>query len=458
MTIPCRMRVLVVEDDPTLRSFLIEALRDLGLAPNAASDGRAGLAAVEKHSFDLVLCDIKLPGPSGLEVLKAARERSPSTQVVLMTAYATVELAVEAMKAGALEFLQKPFTADVVRAVVRRCADRLDMERDIQALEHDRPPVRLVGGENGLRSVRDLVERVSRGDAGVLVFGESGVGKELVAREIHRLSHRAERRFVPLHIPAMPDAMVEAELFGHEKGSFTGAMRDRAGLVEIADGGTLFLDEIGDLAPAVQSKLLRFLQERTYRRIGSNEEQEVDVRVICATNKDLSKEVAEGRFREDLFYRLNVVPIRVPPLREHLEDLPDLVDHFIRLYAGRMRATVTSVAPGVMETFRRYRWPGNVRELENIIARALALETGTVLERAYVDEGSVAAEGPRALIARGGFSLSEHVEALEREAIRYALELEEGVKARAAARLGIKRTTLVEKMKRYGLESRADEV
>jgi len=447
-----RMKVLIAEDDPTLRSFLEEVMKSNGATAASFGDGISAMKKLESDSFDLFFCDVRLPGAGGLDVLKFAREKSPGTRIVMMTAFATIDIAVDAMKTGAFDFLQKPFTAEIVENILKKAEERIELEKDIQALKRNIPVRRLVGTDKGMKNVIELIDKVARGDAGVLILGESGVGKELVALEIHARSNRAVYRFVPVNISSIPDTMVEAELFGHEKGAFTGALKERTGLLELADGGTLFLDEVGDLSNAMQTKLLRFLQERKFRRIGSNEERDVDVRVIGATNKDLQKEVNEGRFREDLFYRLNVVPINVPPLRDRVEDIPDLVEYFISIYAAKMKAKVRSVSPQVMDEYSSYRWPGNVRELENVISRALALETGSILEKSYLDLQLTSNRGYRAKIMEGGFCISDYIFEIEKDSIQYALELENGVKVRAAERLGLKRTTLIEKMKRLGME------
>jgi DNA-binding NtrC family response regulator len=446
------LETLIVEDDPTMQAFLREVAAGLGVRAEIAANGREAIEKIGARRFDLILSDVRLPGASGIEILKAARAVDAKVEVVLITAYATVELAIEALRAGADDFLQKPFAAEMIEAVFKRAAERRELRRDSVALKRMPCAQRLVGRERGLREVVRIIEKVAGGEANVLIQGESGVGKELVAREIHRLSPRADRRLVALHVPAVPETLIEAELFGHVKGAFTGAIQERVGLLELADAGTLFLDEVGDLGPAVQSKLLRFLQERTYRRIGSNAESKVDVRIICATNRDLAEEVRAGRFREDLFYRLNVVPIRVPPLRERREDIPELVEHVIATRARSMNSTIRTVAPLVMDQFRAYPWPGNVRELENVVCRALALESGEVLERSHLENAPLAAGGIEASMEQDGFSLPEHLAAIERRAIERALELSSGRQAAAAARLGLKRTTLVEKISRLGIE------
>jgi DNA-binding NtrC family response regulator len=452
-----KARTLIVEDDQTIRAFLLEVCRGMGLPVFAFDRGDVAISRLQSESWDLVLSDVRLPGAGGIDVLRAARQRMPPPQVILMTAFASVDVAVEAMKAGACDFLQKPFTSELVESVIRSAIERIELRKDLAALSREVPSSLMVGDAAPLRKIREIIARVAPGDASVLIHGESGVGKELVARQIHALSSRSARRLVSVHIPSIPGTLVEAELFGHMRGAFTGAMKDRHGLLSLADGGTLFLDEIGDLDGAVQAKLLRFLQERVFRRIGGNEEIEVDVRIICATHRDLQKEVREGRFREDLFYRLNVVPIQVPSLRERIDDVVPLVEHFISKYSARMRSPVRRVSPAVIEAYRSYAWPGNVRELENVVCRALALEGGEVLESPHLDIGIVQAGSIGDRVARGGFSLPEHLAEIEAEAIRRALDLEHGTKSRAAERLGIKRTTLIEKMHKLGITGQKDD-
>ena len=442
-----RARILLIEDDPTLLAFLGEVCRGMGMVVSEAARGDEALARLGSESFDIVLSDLKLPGVDGIQVLKRVKEQSPHTQVILMTAFATVDLAVEAMKAGACEFLQKPFTTELVEATLGSARQRLELQHEIAALSRniDQPPI--IGLETGLRAVGELIDKVAASDANVVIYGESGVGKEMVAREIHKRSARAARRLVALHIAAIPDTLVEAELFGHARGAFTGAVTQRVGLLELADGGTLFLDEIGDLSEFIQVKLLRFLQERSFRRLGGNEEIEVDVRVISATHRNLADEVAAGRFREDLYYRLNVVPIAIPPLRERKQDIPALVEHF--LARGRTRGR--RVSPGVLAAYQAYDWPGNVRELENVVARAAALSSGDVLDQPYLDLPAPPTAEPAPALAEGAYSLTDHLADVEKRAIMLALEEAQGVKTRAAQKLGIKRTTLLEKMSKYGI-------
>jgi two-component system response regulator HydG len=444
-------RILIVEDDPTLRAFLNEVAKDLGCLATCLSRGDTALTRVSTESFGIVLTDVKLPGADGLQILKATKKRNPECEVILMTAFATVDMAIDAMKSGAREFLQKPFTSELAEAVIRGALERIALKQEVKALSRQIPHQQLIGRDTGLKDVCKIVLQVAAGDANVIIYGESGVGKELIAREIHCHSSRSKRRMVILNIAAMSETMVEAELFGHEKGAFTGAIRDREGLLELADGSTLFLDEIGDLPESIQVKLLRFTQERTFRRVGSNHERQVDVRIVCATNRDLSEAVKAGEFREDLFYRLNVVPLTVPPLRQRIQDIPILVEHFIEKVSPKLRSRIQSVAPAVIKAYQKYPWPGNVRELENVISRAVTLTSGEVLESPFLDSATNRSDMDLSALLEGKLTLPKHLESIEREAIKIVLDMEGNVKARAASRLGIKRTTLIEKMNKLGL-------
>lgn len=442
-------KLLIVDDDPTLLSFLQKLATGLGHRVDTASRGDNALKKLERGPYDIVMTDVKLPGATGIDILREAKRTNDECQVVLMTAFATIDLAVEAMKHGASDFLQKPFAAELAEASLARVAERSEMRAEIEYLKRARKPPPIIGWDGGLAEVREAVDRIARSPASVVIYGESGSGKELIAREIHARSLRSAKRMVTLHVPAIPETLIESELFGHEKGAFTGATAKRTGLLELADGGSLFLDEIGDLAEAAQVKLLRFLQERTFRRLGGNDEIEVDVRIIAATHRNLRELSQTGRFREDLFFRLEVVPIHVPPLRDRKSDIPAIVDHFVEKFGKEMGSPIRTVSSEVMAIYGAYDWPGNVRELENVIARAIALTQGESLVRSFLDEQV-------AVPVNGGqleeLPLPEYVERIEKDAIVRALRLENGVKSRAARRLGIKRTTLVEKIARYGIQ------
>ncbi|HIE03646.1 MAG TPA: sigma-54-dependent Fis family transcriptional regulator, partial [Candidatus Latescibacteria bacterium] len=358
-------KILIVEDEPKM-AFLLEAeLKDAGHRTTSVTDGMEAVRRVEMEHFDIVITDLRMEGMDGIEVLERVKGLDPQTEVVLITAYATAQTAVDAMKKGAYDYIIKPFDVEELKLLVKRIEEKQGLLYENALLqEKARREGLLVGGRSpAMRKVLELIDKVAPTDATVLVLGESGTGKELVARRIHHLSPRRDRPLVAVHCATFPENLLESELFGYERGAFTGATRRKVGHFEYADGGTIFLDEVGELPTSVQAKLLRFLQERQFTRIGGVEPVRVDVRVIAATNRDLEREVMEGRFREDLFYRLNVFPIELPPLRERREDIPLLVEHFLR----QRNRPPDVVSPEAMEALLTYDWPGNVRELENVI-------------------------------------------------------------------------------------------
>ena len=443
-------KVLVVDDQRNMRATTAILLREAGYAVTEAEDGAAAVQRVGAETFDVVLTDVRMGAVDGMDVLRATLEAAPTTQVIVMTAFGTIEAAVEAIRRGAYDYIAKPFQEDELLVRVSKAAEKRRLlgemsllRSDFQArygLEH------IVGRSAALRELLERVMRVAATDATVLLSGESGTGKELIARALHAASRRAGKPFVPINCAAITDTLLESELFGHARGAFTGATRARRGLFEEASGGTLFIDEIGETAPGFQAKLLRAIQEGEIRRVGESLPVKVDVRVIAATNQNLAAAVAERRFREDLFYRLNVVPLRVPPLRERREDVPLLAQHFLEKHArrGGVRRTLT---PAALQKLVDYPWPGNVRELENMIEQAAALAP-----QAAISEADIRFEvtEPR----EGGQTLAEVVEAAERRAIETAIARSGGDLARAARALAISSTTLWRKMKRLGLGAR----
>ena len=444
-------RVLVVDDQRNMRATTALVLRAAGHAVDEAEDGAAAVQRVQGESFDVVLTDLRMPTVDGMEVLRAVQQAAPETQVIVMTAYGTIESAVEAIRRGAYDFLAKPFKEDelllrVAKAVEKR---RLLGEVSILAgefrkrygLEH------VVGRSAAMQEVLDRVIRVAPTDATVLVTGESGTGKELVARALHVASRRGERAFVPVNCAAITETLLESELFGHAKGAFTGATRARRGLFEEANAGTLFIDEIGETSPGFQAKLLRALQEGEIRRVGESTPVQVNVRVIAATNQDLRRAIAEKRFREDLYYRLNVVPLRIPPLRERREDVPLLAAHFLQRYNLRTGAQKTFAA-GVAARLAAHDWPGNVRELENMIEQCAALSPGREIR---VEDIQIETSPARVEAAR---TLAQAVAVAEREAIEAAVARCAGDLAEVARELGVSGTTLWRKMKRLRIEAR----
>ena len=456
-----RRDVLVIEDQATLRGAIIEALGETGLSVHGAGSAKEGLEAFEEQPTPLVLTDLRLEEPeSGLRLVREIRGRAPQTEVLLMTAFGTVEVAVEAMKAGAFDFLQKPFSLDHLLEKVRKVwaivEERREREREREHYQLFREEVaeRLGGGEivGQSRVMQDLfrtIDKVAASQSSVLVLGESGCGKELVARAIHARSPRSAQPFVRVNCGALAEGVLESELFGHEKGAFTGAMKQRRGRFELADGGTILLDEIAEVPPATQVKLLRVLQERELERVGGEETLRVDVRVIAATNRDLTAEVSAGRFREDLYYRLYVIPLEVPPLRDRSEDIPLLCQHFIGRICRAMGRPPVEIDSEASKLLRVYRWPGNVRELENVVERAIVLcEDDRILPRDLPFAGT---EMEPEISIGGGFPpLREVVERVERQMIERAMKSARGVKTEAARLLELKPSVLYYKLEKYG--------
>jgi two-component system response regulator PilR (NtrC family) len=449
-------RVLVVDDEPSMREVLSIMLTKEGYEVVAA-DSRAQAAAVlAKAPADLVITDIRLPDGDGIEILRHVKAASPETAVVVMTAYGTTETAVAALKLGAHDYLTKPFDVDELKIVVRGAleAQRLTEENlRLKAELRSRHGLdRIIGVSRAMASVFELVQSVAATSSTVLITGESGTGKELVARAIHTLSPRRDAAFVSVNCGALPETLLESELFGHMKGSFTDAHQTKKGLFETAHRGTLFLDEVGETPPAMQVKLLRALQEKRIRRVGGTDEVEVDVRVISATNQPLEKLVEEKRFREDLFYRLQVIPIHVPPLRERREDIPLLADHFLHKFNQEMGKAVAKISEQALHLLVRHAWPGNVRELENAIERAVALETTKAVLPERLPEGirgGLRSEGG-GLELRPGFNLDQHLLAIERELLRRALAKAGGDRASAAELLGVTPRSLRYLIQKHG--------
>jgi two-component system, NtrC family, response regulator PilR len=439
-----KARVLVVDDEPPQLEILRLILGSEGYEVACAGSGHAALGALRRQPFDLVLTDLKMKDLSGIALLEEILKAQPGACVVLMTAHGSIDSAVEAMRKGAFDYLTKPLDRDTLLLAVARAVERTRLVSENRRLREElRGRFRvenLVGAHGSMQEVFRIVHKVARSGSTVLIYGESGTGKELVARSIHVTSDRRDRPFVAINVSALPESILEAELFGYEKGAFTGADARKIGLVEQASGSTLFLDEVGELKRDLQVKLLRVLQEREVLRVGGTEAVPVDVRVVAATNRDLEREVREGRFREDLFYRLNVIPIALPPLRERRTDVPLLVEHFLAKHAEPARAR--SIAPEALEALVAYSWPGNVRELESVIERTLLLADGDVvhlgdLPAAVRMRGAAASSLPVDIPAEG-----LDLEALERHLILRALEKSEGNVTRAARLLGLSRRTL----------------
>ena len=452
--------ILVVDDDAVARDLLVEALRKEGYQVEAVVDGAQAIERGRLKRFDVVLTDIRMGSVDGLEVLREFKQISPDTLIVLLTAFGSMEGAIEAIKQGAYDYLAKPFKKEEIKLVVRRSLDhgRLVQEntRFREELRERQELSPLVGCSPLMLEVYKLVARVSTGKSTVLLEGESGTGKELIARAIHANSPRRERLFVPVNCAALPDTLLETELFGHEKGAFTGAVGVKQGLFETAHEGSIFLDEIGELGLALQVKLLRVIQEQEVRRVGGTGSIKVDVRIIAATNRDLANLVKEGRFREDLFYRLNVVRIGLPPLRERREDIPVLAHHFFQKFSRGSTRPITGFVPGTLALLQRYHWPGNVRELENAIERAVSLSHGPLvlpddLPEAIRNAGAGSAED-RVGRGSGKEEALLTLDEVEKRHLMRVLRETGGNKARAAKILGIDRRTLYRMAERFGLE------
>jgi len=451
-------RILVVDDERSMREFLEIFFRRGGYEVTTAESVEQALLAVEADDYDLVITDIQMPDRSGLELLHEVREASPETPVIMITAFATTENAIAAMKEGAHDYITKPFKVDEIAVVVEKALEKKNLAFENRRLRTQlRGQVRsrqLVGTSEVMQRIYGLVAQVAETKTNVMICGESGTGKELVARAIHDQSERAQQPFVAVNCAAIPENLLESELFGHVRGSFTGAVQNKSGLFEMADGGTLFFDEIGELSPPLQVKLLRAIQDKSIRRVGGTGDRRVDVRIIAATNRRLEEEVATGRFREDLYYRLNVIEIELPPLRERVDDVPLLLHHFVEKYAAELGRTIRGFTDEVLEILSRYPFPGNVRELENIVERAVALARGEVIDREALPPTVLQPRESthRSQIPAEGIDLDHTLNAYERSLIREALDRSGGVKKRAAQLLGISFRSFRYRLEKLGLE------
>ena len=453
------MKILVVDDELGLRHTLSRILAEDGHKVAVAEHGASALEMLADGTTDLVLCDVRMPVMDGLTFLDRHRDGGGRALVIVMSAYGDDDLAIEAMRRGAYDYISKPFRADEVQLVVRKAVEREKLLRRVAALSEELAALRgegsagaeIIGRSEPVRAVLALAARVAPHPSTVLITGESGTGKELIARYVHRASPRASHPFVAVNCGAIPEALLESELFGHGKGAFTGATAERQGLFEEADGGTLFLDEIGELPQPLQVKLLRALQEGEVRRVGDNVQRTVDVRVITATSRDLDREVADGRFRADLFYRINVVRLHLPPLRERRDDVAELARHFVGVFNERMGLAVAGIAPAAMRLLLEHGWPGNVRELENTIERAMILCDEDHIQPAHLPLGGVAPSNGAAEHADADLSVKRRTAQLEQSLIRRALERTEGNRTRAARLLELSQRALLYKIREYGL-------
>jgi two-component system, NtrC family, response regulator PilR len=456
--------ILVVDDERSMREFLDILLTKEGYQVSVAASGREACQVVEQNKYDVIITDIKMQDVNGIEVLKKAKTVSPESIVIMISAFATAETAVEAMREGAYDYIPKPFKVRDFKKIVR---DALESKtpRTLEDAD-DRSKVRfhfgcLIGDSPQMRKVYDLIERVGPTKSNVFISGESGTGKELVAKAIHRESPRKDKAFVVINCAGMPENLIESELFGYRKGAFTGAAADKEGLFDVADGGTVFFDEVGELTPAIQVKLLRVIQERTFTAVGGTEERSVDVRFISATNKDLESEVMKERFREDLFFRLNVIHVNMPPLRERDGDLPVLAQYFLEKYSAEIGKNVKKISAYAMDLLKQYQFPGNVRELENIIERSVALETSNIVLPESLTLSNFQRERNRENRRRRdltpeGINVDEILGEIEREYILKSLELAHGSKQKAATLLGITMRSLRYRLDKLGMITSPD--
>jgi DNA-binding NtrC family response regulator len=446
-------RLLVIDDEVELMAALCDSLRDEGFEPTGRPDPAAGLDALARGEFDVLLSDLMMPGTDGIQVLRQALQHDPNLVGVIMTGQGSIQTAVEAMKAGAFDYVLKPFRLQQILPVLDRAMEvrRLRVEnvrlrRYVERLTYESPRYQVVGNSPALRKVLQVVEKAAGTDATVLVRGPSGTGKELIARAVHGNSRRRDKPLVTVNCATLQESLLESELFGHERGAFTGADRAKPGLFEVAEGGTLFVDEVAEMSPALQAKLLRVLENGHYRRVGATQERTADVRVVAATNKPLEAEQKAGRFREDLFYRLNVVAVDLPPLRDRREDIPLLVEHFLR--TRPVGPTMWAVDPDALAALTRYDWPGNVRELANVVERAQILAEGNTITRDDLPDSvkdAAAAEGAAA-------PNPDSLDGVERQHVRDTLDRHGGNKVRAAKALGVSRRTLYRLLKKYRLD------
>jgi len=459
-----KRHILIADDEPLTRKSLLEILKFEGYKVSLASDGEEALRQIKENPPDVVIADLKMPKLDGIALLRKIKEYDSNIAVVLVTAYGTIETAVEAMKEGAFDYITKPIIDSEIKIVIQRILEQKKLLEENKVLkerlkkEGRKQFYKMIGQNPKMQKIYDLVETVAPTNATVLIVGESGTGKRLIAHALHFYNpYRKDKPFVEVSCGALPENLLESELFGHIKGSFTGAIRDRQGRFEIASGGTIFLDEIDAFSPKLQVKLLRVLQEGEFERVGDTKTIKVDVRVIAATNQDLKKLIKEGLFREDLYYRLNVIPINVPPLRERKDDIPLLVEHFLKKSSQKLKGKIVrDVSPQVMELFFAYDWPGNIRELENVIERAVILCKGERIEVEDLPEFFMELRGKDRDDEKRNFSLKEVVKDSEKEIIEKVLKECGGNRKKAAQILGINRTTLYNKLKAYGILKKKD--
>lgn len=456
-----KSRILVVDDEESIREFLDIMLRKEGYEVTMAEDGAKAIDLLKKKTFDLVISDMQMPQVTGMELLKHVKDNFPDLLFMMITAFGTTETAVEAMKLGAYDYITKPFKIDEVRIVIGNALKSKNLEVENRALKKELVKENsfqnIIGNSDSMHRIFELVRRVSQAPTNVLITGESGTGKEVVAKAIHYNGPLKDKPFVTINCGAIPENLMESEMFGHKKGSFTGAVIDKSGLFEVADGGTLFLDEVGELPLSIQVKLLRAIQERIIRRVGATDDIKVDVRIIAATNRDLEKMVNDSTFRQDLYYRLNVILIKTPSLRERRDDIPLLANHFLKKYNDRLVKNIGGISQEAMEILKKYDYPGNVRELENIIERTVALEAGsTILPESLppfvnTPSGRKMASSQEIEIGAEGIDLDRIVGQIEKELLIKAIHVANGTKKKAAKLLNISFRSMRYRVEKYGL-------
>lgn len=461
-----QLKILVIDDDPSIRNMLAIVLKKSGFDVTCTESGKTALEKLKKETFDLVISDIKMPDISGIDLLKKIKAISPEIPVIMITAFASANDAVEAMKLGAEDYVTKPFSLDELKIIIDRAIYKTNIEKENIQLKSkltDKEKFENIVGKNQkMLDIFEMVDTISKTDSSVLISGESGTGKELIARAIHNKSERSGCKFVSINCGALPENLLESELFGHTKGAFTDAYKDKQGLFEVADKGTLFLDEISEMSQKMQVKLLRALQERRIRRVGGNEELEIDVRIISATNKDLVEKMKVGEFRSDLFYRLNVISINLPPLRERRDDIPLLVKYFLKTFNEKFNRDIEGVERDVLELFNSYPWPGNIRELENVVERAVALEKGKFVttkslssELVYnITDKNLPAADIDILLQDGHFDFQEHIDDISRRLIIKAFQLSNSNMKKTAEMLKLNYRSLRYLMDKYRIKGK----
>ncbi len=448
-------KILVVDDDEGIQFFLREVLRKKNYEVDSATTAEQALVKARKDNYGLIIMDVKLPGISGIDAIKRLKELTPAVPIIVMTAYGTKELTLQAIQEGAYDFFVKPIKLEEFLIVLHRALEKRHLQLEVAKLEETLKKKyefeNIIGTSGPMREVFALIRKVASTDSSVIIYGESGTGKELIAQAIHTHSSRKDKPFVKLNCVAIPEGLLESELFGHEKGSFTGAISQKAGKFELANGGTIFLDEIGDMTLPTQAKILRVLQEKEFERVGGTKTIKVDVRVIAATNKNLQKAVEEKTFREDLFFRLNVVPIYLPPLRERKGDIPLLIEHFLKDAREKVKKSLRGVSQEALELLMEYPWPGNVRELENCMERAAVITEGDLITKDCLPLYVTTKEGAGHVSSESNGSLDSNLAAMEKRLILEALEKAGGVQVKAAKLLGITERSLWHRIKKYNI-------